>query len=290
MQSRQCWYGGTLAVTKSYVICIIYEIYVNVLNYTVSCDVGIPPMSYGEQGSMAQILVVDDDPRIRNMLQRYLEGEGYVVQMVSNTKQARLVLKQFTINLVLLDLRLGKDDGLELLREIRAVSKKIGVIILSGKTEVVDKIVGLELGADDYVTKPFHLRELHARIKIVLKRFEFQGDAPNNITNSIVSFGKWKMDLGRQYLEDDDENECKLTTAEFKLLEAFISNPQRVLTREQLLDITTGRHHEPFDRTIDTQVRRLRLKLEDVPNKPSLIKTVRGSGYVLSEKVAKSER
>ena len=141
------------------------------------------------------------------MLQRYLEGEGFAVQSVSNAKQAKLVLKQFTINLVLLDLRLGEDDGLDLLRDIRVDNKNTGVIILSGKTEVVDKIVGLELGADDYVTKPFNLRELHARIKIVLKRFEAGSGAPDNVASIIVDFGKWKLDLGRQYLEDEDQNE-----------------------------------------------------------------------------------
>ncbi len=237
---------------------------------------------------MTQILVVDDDPKMRSMLQRYLEGEGYVVQMVSNAKQALLVLKQFPINLVLLDLRLGEEDGLDLLREIRVVKKSTGVIILSGKTEVVDKIVGLELGADDYVTKPFHLRELHARIKIVLKRFEPSENAIGSPENSVADFAKWTVDLGCQSLKDDQGNECNLTAAEFKLLEAFISHPQKVLSRDQLLSMTTGGKYEPFDRTIDTQVRRLRLKLEKSPDNPTLIKTIRGSGYVFTEKVSKS--
>lgn len=236
---------------------------------------------------MTQILIIDDDPGIRKMLQRYLEGEGYIVQNAANAKQAKFILKQFSINVVLLDLRLGEDDGLNLLREIRAVSKKTCVIILSGKTEIVDKIVGLELGADDYVTKPFHLRELHARIKTVLRRSENNVDVPVNSEYREVVFGQWKMELDRQRLEDEQGKECKLTSGEFKLLEAFISNPLRVLSRDQLLDMTTGRKRDPYERTIDTQVRRLRAKLEKTPNDPTLIKTIRGSGYIFTEKVKK---
>lgn len=239
--------------------------------------------------SMTQILIVDDDPRIRSMLQRYLEGEGYIVQMVTNVMQAKLVLKQFSIDLILLDLRLGGDDGLNLLREIRVASQNIGVIILSGKTDTVDKIVGLELGADDYVTKPFHLRELHARIKTVLRRFELNGDDPVNSEYRVVNFGQWKLELDRQRLEDEHGNECKLTSSEFNLLEAFVSNPLRVLSRDQLLDMTTGRKRDPYDRSIDTQVRRLRVKLEKSPNDPTLIKTIRGSGYIFTEKVKKTQ-
>ena len=236
---------------------------------------------------MSHILIVDDEAKIRQMLQRYLENEVYIVQAVENAKHALLVLKQFPIDLVLLDLRLGRDDGLTLLQEIRSRNQKIGVIILSGKTEVIDKIVGLELGADDYVTKPFHLRELHARIKTVLKRFENRVDVPESLPNKVVGFGTWKLDIDRQYLEDENGNECRLTSNEFSLLEAFVSNPQRVLSRNQLLDITTGRKYEPFDRTVDTQVRRLRRKLEKSPSEPKFIKTIRGAGYVFASKVEK---
>lgn len=234
---------------------------------------------------MSQILIVDDEPRIRQMLQRYLVSEGYLVKMAATTQQAKLILQRSAIDLVLLDLRLGNDDGLELLHEIRASSQKIGVIILTGKTETIDKIVGLELGADDYVTKPFHLRELHARIKTVLRRQQVYASEPIKLVSKTVTFAHWKMNFDRKYLEDGDGKECKLTGAEFKLLEAFVSNPQSILTRDQLLDMTAGKKREPFDRTIDTQVRRLRLKIEKSPSEPSLIKTIRGSGYIFTETV-----
>lgn len=234
---------------------------------------------------MIQILIVDDEPRIRQMLQRYLVSEGYLVQMAATAQQARLILKQSAIDLVLLDLRLGKDDGLELLHEIRASSQKTGVIILTGKIETIDKIVGLELGADDYVTKPFHLRELHARIKTVLRRQQVYASEPIKLVGKIVTFGHWKMDFDRKYLEDRQGKECKLTSGEFRLLEAFVSNHQSVLTRDQLLNTISGKRHEPFDRTIDTQVRRLRLKIEKSPSEPSLIKTIRGRGYIFTEPV-----
>jgi len=234
---------------------------------------------------VTQILIVDDEPKIRLMLQRYLEQEGFIIQSVASAKQAKVVLKQFSIDLILLDLRLGQEDGLDLLKAVREKYGNIGVIILSGKTELIDKIVGLELGADDYVTKPFHLRELYARIKTVLRRFEEVDENSVISLNARVKFGTWILDVSRQHLEDGQGKECRLTTGEFKLLSAFVSNPQRVLSRDQLLDLTSGRTRDPFDRTIDTQVRRLRAKLETEPNEPSLIKTMRGSGYIFTESV-----
>lgn len=234
---------------------------------------------------MAQILVVDDEPRIRSMLQRYLTSEGYVVSLAASMGHARQILKRLTIDLVLLDLRLGNDDGLNLLQEIRSGDLNTAVIVVSGKTDVVDKVVGLEIGADDYVTKPFHLRELLARIKTVLRRASAMPEAARISTSGILCFGAWKMEPNRQYLEDGDGHEKKLTSAEYRLLEAFTANPHRILSRDQLLDMTSGRVSAPYDRTIDTQVRRLRNKLEETPSTPNLIKTIRGSGYMFTEDV-----
>ena len=234
---------------------------------------------------MYHILIVDDDPRIQRMLQRYLESEGYDVSVASDTVSARKLMNKRCVHMILLDLRLGKEDGLHLLQDIRASGPPAGVIILSGKSEIIDRVIGLELGADDYVTKPFHLRELHARIKTVLRRTRETESPKEETPSSRLGFGRWQLDLDSRCLFDQDGCEHSLTSSEYTLLQVLVTHPHKVLNRDQLLDMTAGRTSAPFDRTIDTQVRRLRVKIEDDPAVPQLIKTVRGNGYIFAQTV-----
>ncbi|MFC4346849.1 response regulator [Kordiimonas lipolytica] len=237
---------------------------------------------------MGRILVVDDDPRVRQMLQRYLSGEGFQTVLAADLRQAGQSLKEQPVSLVILDINLGSDDGLDFAREVRAADGGLPIIILSGKDDVVDRIVGLEVGADDYVTKPFHLRELLARIKTVLRRSATRRDGTRRdmtANDSAIRFGAWYLLRGSRRLLREDGAEHVLTTGEFKLLDALTRHPQRVLSRDRLLDMVAGRNWTPFDRSIDTQIRRLRSKVEENPAAPSLIKTVRGEGYMLAVRV-----
>lgn len=234
---------------------------------------------------MTRILVVDDDSRLRQMLQRYLTGEGFQTVLAADLRQANQILNERPVSLILLDLNLGNDDGLDYVREVRSGGKRIPIIILSAKDDVVDRIVGLEVGADDYVTKPFHLRELLARIKTVLRRAvdQTKDTRPSRDKNSdAVRFGDWYLLNGSRRLLRKDGSEHELTTSEYKLLDALVRHPQRVLSRDRLLDMVAGREWEPFDRSVDTQIRRLRRKIEENPAAPNLIKTVRGEGYMLA--------
>ena len=236
---------------------------------------------------MSRILVVDDDPRICKLLVRYLTGEGYAVATAADGAEARQVLQAQPHDLVLLDLQLPGEDGLTIARELRATSD-IAIIMITGKGDVFDKVVGLEVGADDYVTKPFHLREVLARIKSVLRRSAAPATAEREAAAppcETVRFDRWRLELDTRRLLGPGGAEQPLTAAEFNLLTAFLRNPQRVLSRDQLLDMVAGRNWEPFDRSIDTQVRRLRRKIERAPERPELIKTVRGAGYVFAAKV-----
>ena len=237
---------------------------------------------------MSRILVVDDDPRICRLLVRYLTGEGYAVATAADGIEARQVLHDQPHDLVLLDLQLPGEDGLTIARELRATSD-IAIIMITGKGDVFDKVVGLEVGADDYVTKPFHLREVLARIKSVLRRSAAPATAEREAAVvppcETVRFDRWQLELATRRLLGPGGAEQPLTAAEFNLLTAFLRNPQRVLSRDQLLDMVAGRNWEPFDRSIDTQVRRLRRKIERAPDRPELIKTVRGAGYVFAVKV-----
>ena len=237
---------------------------------------------------MSRILVVDDDPRICRLLVRYLTGEGYAVATAADGVEARQVLHDQPHDLVLLDLQLPGEDGLTIARELRATSD-IAIIMITGKGDVFDKVVGLEVGADDYVTKPFHLREVLARIKSVLRRSAVpaaaEREAPAAPACETVRFDRWQLELDTRRLLGPGGAEQPLTAAEFNLLAAFLRHPQRVLSRDQLLDMVAGRNWEPFDRSIDTQVRRLRRKIERAPDRPELIKTVRGAGYVFAAKV-----
>lgn len=226
------------------------------------------------------ILIVEDDVDVRSQLDEYMAQAGFRTVAVENVENARLAIREQDIALVLLDLGLPGEDGLSLAREIKDGNKS-GLIILTGRGEVVDRVVGLELGADDYIAKPYHLREVLARSRSVLRRID--GSTQSDESESKVLFGHWTFDLMRRVLVSSQDNrEIRLTTLEFQLLEAFLQNRSRVLSRERLLDLVTGRKWDPYDRAIDVQVARLRRKIEDDPRRPELIVTVRGEGYMFT--------
>ncbi len=232
------------------------------------------------------ILVVDDQAEICDVVQQYLANEGYRVSVANEGAGMRRVMGQGPVDLVILDLMLPGEDGLTLARALREESN-VGIIILTGRGETVDRIIGLEMGADDYLPKPFHLRELLARVKSVLRRVSDRTaakDKPANI-RSKAQFAGWNLDLSTRELMSPDGGEVRLTTGEFELLAAFVNNPNQVLSRDRLLDLARNREAGPFDRTIDVQVGRLRRKLEDDPKNPTMIKTVRGGGYIFTPPV-----
>ncbi|HEX3863928.1 MAG TPA: response regulator [Stellaceae bacterium] len=232
------------------------------------------------------ILVVDDEPQIRELIEDYLAGEGYRVSTANDGAGMRRILAQSPADLVILDLMLPGEDGLTLARVLRSESG-IGIIILTGRGETVDRIIGLEMGADDYLSKPFHLRELLARVKSVLRRVQTRTEdvTPAPSGRSHARFAGWSLDLSGRELISPTGAEVRLTTGEFDLLTAFVSNANQVLSRDRLLDLARNREAGPLDRTIDVQVGRLRRKLEDDPQNPALIKTVRGSGYIFTPAV-----
>jgi DNA-binding response OmpR family regulator len=229
------------------------------------------------------ILVVDDHADICEMVKSYLEEEGFRVSTANDGEAMRRVMAQGPVTLVLLDLILPGEDGLTLARKLRAESN-VGIIILTGRGETVDRIIGLEMGADDYLPKPFHLRELLARVKSVLRR-AWARDSSIHEKLSSARFNGWQLDLTARELTAPSGEQVRLTTGEFDLLSAFVSNANVVLSRDRLLDLARNREAGPFDRTIDVQVGRLRRKLDDDPHQPSLIKTVRGSGYIFTAQV-----
>jgi two-component system OmpR family response regulator len=234
------------------------------------------------------ILVVDDQKEICDVVQEYLSGEGYRVSAAHDGAGMRRVLGQAQVDLVILDLMLPGEDGLTLARALRNEQPGIGIIILTGRGETVDRIIGLEMGADDYLPKPFHLRELLARVKSVLRRVHTRTGEAAPAGRSRARFSGWNLDLSSRELTSPGGDEVRLTTGEFDLLAAFVHNANQVLSRDRLLDLARNREAGPFDRTIDVQVGRLRRKLEDDPQNPALIKTVRGSGYIFTPVVEMS--
>ena len=234
------------------------------------------------------ILVVDDDPRIRTMLRRYLTGEGFVVNEAADGAAMRTALDREAIDLVLLDLVMPGEDGLSLARHIRQRSE-IPVIMLSGKGDLIDRVVGLEAGADDYITKPFELREVLARIRTVMRRARPRPSPPPaasvTVDEEALVFDGWRLDLLRRDLHRPSGESVFLTAGEFELLRVFAHHPNRVLRRDQIMDLVKGRDWAAYDRAVDTQVVRLRRKVEPDPSNPTLIKTVRGGGYVFTAAV-----
>ena len=233
------------------------------------------------------ILVVDDDPDTRDELNEYLTRHGYRVGTADGGAAMRRALEREPVDLVILDLTLPEEHGLALVGSIRDASSA-GVIILTGTGDPVDRIVGLELGVDDYMSKPCDLRELLARVRSVLRRTKGANDAGSAGDEPASEFAGWILDPRARRLVAPDGVEVSLTTAEFDLLVAFVDNPSRVLNRDQLLDMTHNRDWSPFDRSIDNLVSRLRHKIEADTNNPKLIKTVRGVGYVFVPKVTRT--
>ena len=225
-----------------------------------------------------RILVVDDDSDLRWMVEKYLSKHEFTVTLAEDGEKMREILEQETFDLAILDINLPGEDGLSLARYLRS-NFQIGIIMLSAAAEVFDRIVGLEMGADDYVTKPFEPRELLARVKSVLRRVQGMLEREAE-PDSRVKFGEYTLDLEAHQLIDTNDESISLTSMEFDLLKAFAENPNKVLDRDQLLSLSHNRDWDPFDRSIDIRITRLRRKIELEPSKPQVIKTVRGAGYI----------
>ncbi len=229
------------------------------------------------------ILVVDDDPKIRVLLRRTLEADGAAVVEAGGGADALSAISDFTPDLVTLDLDLGGSDGLDVAREVRRASA-VPIIMITGKGDVIDRVVGLELGADDYISKPFHVREVLARVRTVLRRPA--GGEPQAASNGALRLDGLTLDLDRMEIMDRDGSLCDVTTADIRLLQVLVDHPMRPLSRDRLMDLTQGTEWSPLDRAIDNQVARLRKKIERDPGHPRLIRTVRGVGYMLTERPA----
>ena len=232
------------------------------------------------------ILLVDDERDIRDPLAAYLSRNGMRVTKAENAAAARQMLSAYAIDLVLLDIMMPGEDGLSLASHIRATTK-LPIILVTARTEETDRIVGLELGADDYVSKPFSPRELLARIKAVLRRVNENGGLVRAPDTESYGFGPWVLKSGERELVDQDGVAIPLSTGEYNLLHALVTHPRRVLSREQLLDLSQGRELAAFERSIDNHISRLRKKIEENPSDPKLIKTVWGGGYTLATDVRK---
>ena len=235
------------------------------------------------QGS-PHILVVDDHSEIRDLLKRFLEQHGMRVSCARDGKEMKRLLDEREFDLLVLDLMMPGEDGLTLCRELR-VKSRLPIIMLTAMGEETDRIIGLEMGADDYLAKPFNPRELLARIKAVMRRTQAEiQPVPETLTRDL-RFDRWLLDINRRELVDEEGVGMSPSTAEFDLLKVFLERPQRVLSRDQLLDLARGREAVAFDRAIDTLVSRLRRKLERDPKNPELIKTIWGGGYLFAADV-----
>ncbi|MBC7953485.1 MAG: response regulator [Rhodospirillaceae bacterium] len=235
------------------------------------------------------ILVVDDDREIRDLLARFLAKHGLRVTTAKDGVEMERALSDWAIDLVVLDLMMPGEDGLSLTRRLRGQGMTVPIIMLTAMGEDTDRIVGLEIGADDYMPKPFNPRELLARIKAVLRRAHSPAPRPTQAgTGNRFSFHNWVLDVTTRDLTSPDGVVLTLSAGEFDLLQAFVEHPRRVLSRDQLLDFARGRQAIPFDRSIDIQVSRLRRKLDDDAKDPQLIKTVRGGGYLFTPAVERS--
>jgi len=242
------------------------------------------------------VLIVDDDPKVRTLLRNMLEGDGFSAVEAETAAKTMEILSETRVSLITLDIHLGQDNGVDLARDIRRTSQ-VPIIMVSGKDDVIDRVVGLEVGADDYITKPFHVREVLARIRSVLRRAGAPEALPAEVPietgmpgleNSLhFCFDGLTAIPDRFELLDRNAADCGLTSGDFKLLSVFLERPKRVLSRDQLMDFTGGIEWSPLDRTIDNQIARLRKKIERDPSNPKLIKTVRGVGYTLAFDVQK---
>ena len=240
-----------------------------------------PPL----QRHASHILVVDDDPALRALLLEYLADNELRVTAVASGAELNAVFDREAIDLVVLDLRLAGEDGMALARQLRARAT-VPIVLLTGKAEEADRVMGLELGADDYVTKPFSPRELLARIRAVLRRYQTQRELPaRDEQRRAFRFAGWELNLRTRKLHASDGRRLDLSNGEFSLLAAFCGAPQRVLSRDQLLGLSRLHNAEVYDRTIDVQILRLRRKIERDPSHPLLIVTERGAGYLFDAAV-----
>ncbi len=231
----------------------------------------------------AKIIVVDDDKITRECLRSYFETEGYRVFCAESAEQAEGILRSETIDVILLDIRLPGKDGLTLTRELR-VNSEVGIILVTGRQDDVDRLIGLECGADEYITKPFNPREILARSKNLVRRVRHCNSAKptDALPQSFKQFERWKLNIDRRQLINEQQHPTQLTEGEFQLLNCLINHAGQVMTREQILDQIRNREWVPSDRTVDVLIGRLRRKLDDDPANPKLILTVHGAGYLFT--------
>jgi two-component system OmpR family response regulator len=235
---------------------------------------------------LPHVLVIDDDAAMRDLIADYLGENDLRVTPVATGAEMQTVLDEHAVDVVVLDLRLAGEDGMQLAKKLRETSE-IPIIIVSGRKDEADRVMGLELAADDYITKPFSPRELLARVRAVLRRYQTAGEVlpARNEKRRAYRFAEWELNLRTRRLTGAGGQRVELTNGEFSLLEAFCAAPQRVLTREQLLDLSRLHNAEVYDRSIDVQILRLRRKIEADPSRPEYIKTERGVGYVFDTSV-----
>ncbi len=241
----------------------------------------------------AHILVVDDDPGVRDLLRDCFELDGYTVSEASSGRELLAQLANGPVHLITLDIGLGGENGFDIARQVRA-GTNVPIVMITGKGDMIDRVVGLELGADDYITKPFHIREVQARVRAVLRRYDI-GQMPKPPPSEPVAshtverfaFADWVLDTAGRALVSASGAPQDLTTAEYNMLEMFLRRPSRVLSRDNIMDLLKGHEWSPFDRSIDALIVRLRRKIEPDPETPRMIKTVRGVGYVFAVDVHK---
>jgi two-component system phosphate regulon response regulator OmpR len=226
-----------------------------------------------------KVLVVDDDARLRALLERYLSEQGFQVRSVANGEQMDRLLKRENFNLMILDLMLPGEDGLSICRRLRSAENMLPILMLTAKGDEIDRIVGLEVGADDYLPKPFNPRELLARIKAILRRQTIEAPGAPSAQEDVVEFGQFSLNLGTREMFKGDEY-MPLTSGEFAVLKALVTNPREPMSRDKLMNMARGREYSAMERSIDVQVSRLRRMLEDDPGHPRYIQTVWGLGYV----------
>lgn len=244
--------------------------------------------TYNNSKTRCRVLVVDDDARLRDLLSRYLSEQGFAVKAVIDSNTMDRALHREHYDLIVLDLMLPGEDGLSICRRLRAADDTTPIIMLTAKGDDVDRIVGLEMGADDYLPKPFNPRELVARIQAVMRRQPHQLPGAPAMENEIVEFGTVSVNLGNRTLTRDGE-EVSLTTGEFSLLKVLVQHPRQPLSRDKLMELARGREYGVFDRAIDVQISRLRKLVEDDPGKPRFIQTVWGFGYVFVPEGSKDD-
>jgi two-component system OmpR family response regulator len=241
-------------------------------------------MNQGTHSAQPRLLVVDDDPDLRELLRDYLGKQDMDVRTVADGAGLRAALEREPCDLLILDVMLPGEDGLSLCREIRARSK-LPILMLTARGDELDRIIGLEMGADDYLPKPFHPRELLARVRSILRRAPDRAEGDGSVRG--LRFAGWTLDLGARHLVDAAGVVTPLSSGEFRMLNALVENANRVLSRDQLMDVLAGRDAGPFDRTVDVMISRLRRRLGDDGREPRIIRTLRNEGYVLNGPVEK---